>query len=195
MGADVPIGIGVSGMLSRVTMQTLSPGLTSTEVAERVQRGEVNTLPPRSGRSVADIVRDNVFTRINAILMVLFVIVLTTGSITNALFGFLIIANSGIGIFQEIRAKRTLDNLAVLGEGKPIVRRDGVAKPMVRDAIVLDDIIEIGPGDQIAVDGQVIEAAYLEVDESLLTGESDPMSKDLGATVMSGSFVVAGSGA
>ncbi|HBX81105.1 MAG TPA: magnesium-transporting ATPase, partial [Propionibacteriaceae bacterium] len=142
-------------------MQTLSPGLTSTEVAERVQRGEVNTLPPRSGRSVADIVRDNVFTRINAILMVLFVIVLTTGSITNALFGFLIIANSGIGIFQEIRAKRTLDNLAVLGEGKPIVRRDGVAKPMVRDAIVLDDIIEIGPGDQIAVDGQVIEAAYL----------------------------------
>lgn len=189
------MGLGVSGMLCRVTMQTLSPGLTSTEVAARVQRGEVNTLPPRSGRSVADIVRANVFTRINAILMVLFVIVLSTGSITNALFGFLIIANSGIGIFQEVRAKRTLDNLAVLGEGKPIVRREGVAQAMVRDAIVLDDIIEIGPGDQIAVDGEVIEAAYLEVDESLLTGESDPMPKDVGATVMSGSFVVAGSGA
>lgn len=178
-----------------MTIETRDPGLTSAAVAERVQRGDVNTLPPRSGRTTWDIVRANVFTRINAILMVLFIIVLSTGSLQNALFGFLIIINSGIGIFQELRAKRTLDNLAVLGEGKPIVRRDGKASPLIRDQIVLDDIIEVGPGDQVVVDGEVVEAAYLEVDESLLTGESDPMPKDPGDQVMSGSFVVSGSGA
>lgn len=172
-----------------------NPGLTSAEVAERVARGEVNELPPRSGRTTWDIVKANVFTRINFLLMLLFVMVLTTGSIVNALFGFLIIINSGIGIVQELRAKKTLDNLAVVGEGKPTVRRDGVAAELPREEIVLDDVIEIGPGDQIIVDGEVVEASYLEVDESLLTGESDALEKQPGSPVMSGSFVVAGVGA
>lgn len=171
------------------------PGLTSAEVAERVARGDVNELPPRSGRTTWDIVRANVFTRINFLLMLLFVMVLTTGSIVNALFGFLIIINSGIGIVQELRAKRTLDNLAVVGEGKPTVRREGVAAELPREEVVLDDIIEVGPGDQIIVDGEVVEASYLEVDESLLTGESDAQEKQPGSAVMSGSFVVAGVGA
>ncbi|MCA0297044.1 MAG: HAD-IC family P-type ATPase [Actinobacteria bacterium] len=171
------------------------PGLTTAEVAERVARGEVNTLPPRSGRTTWDIVKANVFTRINFLLMTLFIMVLSTGSIVNALFGFLIIINSGIGIVQELRAKRTLDNLAVVGEGKPTVRRDGVARELPREDVVLDDLIEIGPGDQIIVDGEVVEASYLEVDESLLTGESDPLLKEPGHVVMSGSFVVAGVGA
>jgi cation-transporting ATPase E len=172
-----------------------TPGLTSAEVAERVARGEVNELPPRSGRTTWDIVKANVFTRINFLLMLLFVMVLTTGSIVNALFGFLIIINSGIGIVQELRAKRTLDNLAVVGEGKPLVRRDGAASELAREDVVLDDIIEIGPGDQIIVDGEVVEASYLEVDESLLTGESDALELQPGSPVMSGSFVVAGVGA
>ncbi len=171
------------------------PGLTSAEVAERVARGQTNDLPPRSGRTTWDIVKANVFTRINFLLMVLFVIVLSTGSIGNALFGFLIIINSGIGMFQELKAKRTLDNLAVVGEGKPLVRRDGAAAELPRESIVVDDIIEIGPGDQIIVDGEIVEASYLEVDESLLTGESDPLEKAPGDLVMSGSFVVAGVGA
>ena len=170
-------------------------GLTSAEVADRVQRGLANELPPRSGRTTWDIVRANVFTRINYLLMVLFVMVLSTGSIVNALFGFLIIINSGIGMVQELRAKKTLDNLAVVGEGKPTVRRDGVAAEIPRDQVVLDDLIEIGPGDQVIVDGEVVEASYLEVDESLLTGESDPLVKQPGDEVMSGSFVVAGVGA
>jgi cation-transporting ATPase E len=170
-------------------------GLTSAEVADRVQRGLANELPPRSGRTTWDIVRANVFTRINFLLMVLFVMVLSTGSIVNALFGFLIIINSGIGMVQELRAKKTLDNLAVVGEGKPTVRRDGVAAEIPRDQVVLDDLIEIGPGDQVIVDGEVVEASYLEVDESLLTGESDPLVKQPGDEVMSGSFVVAGVGA
>jgi len=171
------------------------PGLTAAEVADRVQRGLGNDLPPRSGRTTWDIVRANVFTRINFLLMVLFIMVLTTGSIVNALFGFLIIINSGIGIVQELRAKRTLDNLAVVGEGKPTVRRDGISAEIAREAVVLDDLIEIGPGDQIIVDGEMVEASYLEVDESLLTGESDPLLKNVGDAVMSGSFVVAGVGA
>ncbi|MGV8908727.1 MAG: HAD-IC family P-type ATPase [Propionicimonas sp.] len=172
-----------------------NPGLSAAEVAARVQAGEVNDLPPRSGRTTWDIVRANVFTRINFLLMVLFIMVLTTGSLVNSLFGFLIIFNSGIGIVQELRAKRTLDNLAVVGEGKPTVRRDGVSAELPRESVVLGDIIEIGPGDQIIVDGEVVEASYLEVDESLLTGESDPLLKGVADQVMSGSFVVAGVGA
>ena len=170
-------------------------GLTTAEVEQRIKAGQVNTLPPRSGRSTWDIVRANVFTRINFLLMVLFIMVMTTGSIQNALFGFLIIVNSAIGLVQELRAKKTLDNLAVVGEGKPRVRRDGVSTELLREQIVLGDIIEIGPGDQVVVDGEVIEASYLEIDESLLTGESDPVDKNPGDQVMSGSFVVAGVGA
>ena len=172
-----------------------TPGLSAADVADRVRRGLANVLPPRSGRTTWDIIKANVFTRINFLLMVLFALVLSTGSIVNALFGFLIIINSGIGIVQELRAKRTLDNLAVVGEGKPLVRRDGEAQLVAREEIVLDDIIEIGPGDQVIVDGEVVEASYLEVDESLLTGESDPLLKQPGDEVMSGSFVVAGVGA
>ncbi len=170
-------------------------GLTTAEVAERVAAGQVNHLPPRSGRTTWDIVRANVFTRINALLFVLFVLVLVTGSLINGLFGFLIIVNSAIGIIQELRAKKTLDNLSVVGEGKPRVRRDGKTRELRRDELVLGDVIEIAPGDQIVVDGDVVQAAYLEVDESLLTGESDPVGKRPGDELLSGSHVVAGAGA
>lgn len=174
---------------------TSGTGLTAAEVAQRVAAGQGNTLPSRSGRSVADIVRANVFTRINAILGILFAIVAFTGSFINGLFGLLIIANSGIGIIQEVRAKKTLDRLAIVGQAQPIVRRDGVAAAVSPGEIVLDDIIEIGAGDQIVVDGEIVEAQVLDIDESLLTGEADPIHKAVGAPVLSGSFVVAGSGA
>ncbi|MCW2563541.1 MAG: P-type ATPase, translocating [Mycobacterium sp.] len=170
-------------------------GLTDAEVAKRVAEGKTNDVPTRAARSVSDIVRGNVFTRINAILGVLLVIVLSTGSVINGLFGLLIIANSGIGIIQELRAKQTLDRLAIVGQAKPLVRRQSGITALLPSEVVLDDIIEIGPGDQIVVDGEVLEENNLEVDESLLTGEADPMAKDAGDTVMSGSFVVAGSGA
>ena len=158
-------------------------------------------MPAKSGRSVADIVRANVFTRINAILGVLFLIVAFTGSFINGLFGLLIVANSGIGIIQEVRAKKTLDRLAIVGQTKPKVRRrtaanpDGDASEMSPDDIVLDDIIEIGAGDQIVVDGEVVESLVLDVDESLLTGEVDAIDKAPGDKILSGSFVVSGSGA
>ena len=173
----------------------VATGLTDAEVAQRVADGKTNDVPTRAARSVSDIVRANVFTRINAILGVLLVIVLSTGSVINGAFGLLIIANSAIGIIQELRAKQTLDKLAIVGQAKPLVRRQSGAKEVLPAEIVLDDIIELGPGDQIVVDGEVVEEANLEVDESLLTGEADSMAKDPGDPVMSGSFVVAGTGA
>ena len=170
-------------------------GLTDAEVAQRVADGKTNDVPTRAARSVSDIVRANVFTRINAILGVLLVIVLSTGSVINGAFGLLIIANSAIGIIQELRAKQTLDKLAIVGQAKPLVRRQSGTRALLPSEVVLDDVIEIGPGDQIVVDGDVLEENNLEVDESLLTGEADSIAKDAGDKVMSGSFVVAGSGA
>ncbi|MFE0375229.1 HAD-IC family P-type ATPase [Streptomyces inhibens] len=179
----------------RTARAPVSPGLTAAEVAERVARGEVNDVPVRSSRSTVEIVRANVFTRFNAIIGVLFVIILIVGPIQDGLFGFVIVANTGIGIIQELRAKKTLDNLAVIGEARPTVRRDGAAAEILTSEVVLDDIIELGPGDKVIVDGEVLETDSLEIDESLLTGEADPVVKKPGEAVMSGSFVVAGGGA
>ncbi|MGW7052155.1 HAD-IC family P-type ATPase [Streptomyces sp. NPDC054887] len=170
-------------------------GLTAAEVAERVARGEVNDVPVRSSRSAVEIVRSNVFTRFNAIIGVLWVIMLFVAPIQDSLFGFVIVANTAIGIVQELRAKKTLDNLAVIGEARPKVRRDGVSAEVTTSEIVLGDLVELGPGDKAVVDGEVVEADGLEVDESLLTGEADPVLKQPGDQVMSGSFVVAGGGA
>jgi cation-transporting ATPase E len=174
---------------------TMITGLSDAEVAQRVAAGQTNDVPTRAARSVSEIVRANVFTRINAILGVLFAIVVATGSVINGLFGLLIVANSAIGIIQELRAKQTLDKLAIVGQAKPMVRRQSGTRALAPSAVVLGDVIEVGPGDQITVDGEVLEENNLEVDESLLTGEADPLAKDPGDMVMSGSFVVAGSGA
>lgn len=176
-------------------MTTMITGLSDAEVAQRVAAGQTNDVPTRAARSVSEIVRANVFTRINAILGVLFAIVVATGSVINGLFGLLIVANSAIGIIQELRAKQTLDKLAIVGQAKPVVRRQSGTRALAPSAVVLGDVIEVGPGDQITVDGEVLEENNLEVDESLLTGEADPLAKDPGDMVMSGSFVVAGSGA
>ena len=141
---------------------------------------------------MADIVRANLFTRINAILAVLFAIVLTTGSLINGLFGLLIIVNSVVGMVQELRAKQTLDKLSILGEAKPLVRRAAGTRELSPNEVVLDDVIQLGPGDQVVVDGVVIEESGLEVDESLLTGEADPVLKRIDDAVMSGSFMSPG---
>lgn len=195
MAADEPtVTVGPSETITTDSEHVVN-GLTTEQVAERVARGETNDVPDRASRSVKDIVRGNVFTRINAILGVLFLIVLFTGSIIDGMFGLLIIANSGIGIIQEVRAKRTLDKLAIVGQAKPVVRRDGISAELAPREVVLDDIIELGPGDQLVVDGVVVDAAALELDESLLTGEADAIGKTPGSTVMSGSFVASGSGA
>ncbi|MER7581967.1 HAD-IC family P-type ATPase [Kitasatospora sp. NPDC097691] len=170
-------------------------GLTGAEVAERVAKGQVNDVPARSSRSTGEIVRANVFTRFNAIIGVMFGIILIVGPIQDGLFGLVIVANTAIGIIQELRAKKTLDSLALIGEARPQVRRDGAARQIGVSEIVLDDTVLLGIGDKVIVDGEVTEADGLEVDESLLTGEPDPVLKQPGDQVMSGSFVVAGAGA
>ncbi|EUA11353.1 cation transporter/ATPase, family protein [Mycobacterium kansasii 732] len=109
-----------------------APGLTDAEVARRLAEGKSNDIPERTTRSVAQIIRANVFTRINAILGVLLVIVLATGSVINGLFGLLIIANSIIGMIQELRAKQTLDSLAILGQAKPWCAGDPALRPGCR---------------------------------------------------------------
>ncbi|MFE7530772.1 HAD-IC family P-type ATPase [Kitasatospora sp. NPDC057542] len=170
-------------------------GLSTAEVAERVAKGQVNDVPVRSSRSTREIVRANVFTRFNAIIGVMFGIILIVGPIQDGLFGLVIVANTAIGIIQELRAKKTLDSLALIGEARPQVRRDGAVQQIGVSEIVLDDTVLLGIGDKVIVDGEVTEADGLEIDESLLTGEPDPVLKQPGDQVMSGSFVVAGAGA
>ncbi|MET8763987.1 HAD-IC family P-type ATPase [Lentzea sp. NPDC004782] len=170
-------------------------GLTAAEVAHRIELGQTNDVPAKAGRSTWEIVRSNVFTRINAVFAVLAAIVFSTGHLLDGLFAGLIVANSVVGIVQELRAKRTLDRLAIVGQVKPRVRRDGVTVELAPHEVVLDDVIEMGPGDQVVVDGVVVAETSLEVDESLLTGESDPVVKKTGDPVLSGSFVASGSGA
>ena len=170
----------------------LSRGLTAAEVEERTQRGEVNTQSRGTGQSVAQILRTNIFTRVNAILGVLCAIVLSTGSVINAAFGLLIIANSAVGVVQELRAKKTLDKLRIVGESESTVIRDGEERTIPQHEVVLGDIIKLRSGDEVVVDGTVV-AGSLRVDESQLTGEADAVSKGEGDEILSGSFVNEGS--
>jgi cation-transporting ATPase E len=172
-----------------------SSGLTSAQVAQRFARGEVNDTGRRTSRPVSDIIRANVLTRFNAIVSVLCAVVLVTGHPQDALFGLVIVANTGIGVVQEVRAKRTLDGLAVLSEEPVRVVRDGSESKVRPQAVVLGEHILIGSGDRVMVDGEVTDGSGLELDESLLSGEPDPVAKKPGDEVLSGSFVVSGSGA
>jgi len=169
-------------------------GLDEAAVRDRVLRGEVNAVPQAASRTVWQIVRANLFTRFNALLGTLFVVILAVGALQDALFGLVLVANTAIGIFQELRAKRTLDRLAVLTAPRARVVRAGRIGEISVGEVVLDDVLELRPGDQAVVDGAVLASTGLEVDESLLSGESEPLVKEPGAEVLSGSFVAAGSG-
>ena len=169
-------------------------GLDAAAVAERQAAGLVNQVTDENSRTVADIVRANVFTRFNAILGTLLAVVLALGEFRDALFGLVLISNAVIGIYQEWRAKQTLDRLSLISAPRVTAVRSGQPVELRVEEIVLDDLVELQTGDQVPVDGHVLDAAGLEVDESLLTGEADPLPKVPGDTVLSGSFVVAGTG-
>jgi cation-transporting ATPase E/undecaprenyl-diphosphatase len=145
-------------------------------------------------RSVGDIIRSNVFTRFNALLGGLCLAVLVAGQWQDALFGGVLFANSAIGIFQELRSKQKLAQLALLSQPKVRVNRSGVLAEIGASELVVGDLIDVAAGDQITVDGIIATSGSLEIDESLLTGESEPVAKSAGATVMSGSFVISGQG-
>jgi cation-transporting ATPase E len=169
-------------------------GLTSAEVAARVHAGQVNLVPEVPSRTVGQILRANIFTRFNALMGTLLAIVLLCQAWKDALFGGVIVANAVIGIVQELRAKRTLDRLAVLSAPRATIVRGGEVAEHAVSEIVLDDVLVLRQGRQVVADAEVLVADHLEVDESLLTGESDPVVKEVGDELMSGSFVVAGSG-
>ncbi|NTW28824.1 MAG: HAD-IC family P-type ATPase [Coriobacteriia bacterium] len=169
-------------------------GLTAEQVAERIAAGEVNTTTLKTSRSVAEIVRANVFTIFNGILGVLLVLMLAFGSPKDALFGLVLVANTAIGIVQELRAKFTLDRLALLVAPRCRVVRDGAEVEIPLAEVVLGDLVMLSAGDQVPADGRVVANAGLEIDESLLTGESVPVRKEIDAEVLSGSFVAAGAG-
>ena len=169
-------------------------GLTSAEVAERVAGGLVNTPADGSSRSLASILRANVFTLFNLILTIALALVLIAGHLEDALFGIVLVLNTGIGIVGEYRAKRVLDRLAILVASQAVVIRDGTETEIPLAGIVRDDVLLLRAGDQVPADGIVLESSGLELDESLLTGESTEVEKPPRSEVLSGSVVVAGRG-
>jgi cation-transporting P-type ATPase E len=179
---------------SGLAAETPRAGLSSAQVAERRSRGLTNAGGEHTSRSVAHILRANILTRFNLILGVLLAVILTVGQPQDALFGVVLVANALIGIAQELRAKRTLDRLAVLTAPRVRVIRDGAPREVAVDELVADDLVDLRAGDQLAADGVVRDSAGLQADESLLTGESEPVDKRAGDQLLSGSFVAAGSG-
>jgi len=167
-------------------------GLSSAEAAKRLRK--LGAPPDTSSRSVSSIVAGNVFTLFNAIIGIFFVLILSLGLIADAVFGAIAIVNSYIGIRQELKAKRTLDELAVLVAPHAKVVRDGAVVSLLAEEIVPGDVVAVEPGDQLVADGEVLASRGLTVDESLLTGEADGIRKDAGDRALSGSFGIAGSG-
>ena len=174
-----------------MTEEVQPQGLSAAEVAERTARGEVNVDAGVRTRSVRQIVRENTLTLFNAINVILAVFVLITGSYKNMLFMVVIVCNTLIGIVQEIRSKRTTDRLSIVASSKASVLRDGALVELPLDALVRDDIIELGRGDQIPADAVVVKGSC-DVNESLLTGESTLVKKRPGDELMSGSYLNAG---
>jgi cation-transporting ATPase E len=181
-------------MSSEVVALDPAVGLTSAQVAERVAAGQVNAVKDRNARSLGDIFRANTFTYFNALIGSLWVLMLVSAPFIDSLFGFVIVINTAIGVVQEYRAARTLAKLSLVGQQQAVVRRDGVDVEIRPNEVVLGEVIVIRTGDQMLVDSEVLDSVGLELDESLLTGEADPVAKEVGAEVLSGSFVVSGSG-
>ena len=167
-------------------------GLTPKEVVQRIESGQSNAVKTSTSRSVQDIVRANVFTLFNGIIFAAMVLVLITGSWRDAVFGFVIIINTGIGIVTELRAKRTLDKLSILVASEFLVHRDGKDIEVSHNEIVLDDLLWIRAGEQVPADGQIIQTWGLELDESMLTGESRTVRHKVGEQVYSGATAVSG---
>ena len=169
-------------------------GLTAAQVAERVAAGRTNRVPDAPVRTLPQILRANVFSPVNGIMLALFAAILVAGFPRDGLFVGVVVSNAVIGVAQEIRAKRELDRLAVLSAPKARVVRDGEVSEVGVSEVVADEVLELAPGDQVVVDGTVLTSSGLEADESLLTGEADPIEKEPGDELLSGSFVAAGSG-
>lgn len=171
-----------------------STGLSRAEVAERVAAGLTNKQDTSSSRSFTSILRANFFTLFNAIVGGSFLALLMLGEWKDALFGLAVISNILIGVIQEYRSKRTLDRISLLHAPHARARRDGELVDLRLEEIVMDDLLEIRAGDQLLADAEVIFSDGLELDESILTGESEPVAKVSGDTLLASSAVSAGRG-
>ncbi len=171
---------------------SVDQGLSSKEAAARLRK--LGPPPESSSRSLASIVAANVFTLFNAIIAGFFVLDLGLGLYADSIFGLIAVVNSSIGIYQEKKAKETLDEIAVLVAPHARVIRDGTELELIANEVVPGDVIAVGPGDQLIADGEVAGSRGLTMDESLLSGESDGIRKGDGDRVLSGSFCVSGSG-
>ena len=175
-----------------VDVAAAPPGLTAAEVAERVAAGRTNAFEADTSRTWWSIIRANVFTLFNAIVFACFAALLALGRWQDALFGLAAIFNALIGCYQEIRAKVALDRLALLNAPRARVRREGAEVDVAPAEVVQDDILVLRAGDQVPADAEVLSEQSLQVDESMLTGESDPIDKHAGGDLLSGSIVVSG---
>ena len=171
---------------------TAEQGLSAAEAAKRLRK--LGPPPETSSRSTSSIVAGNVFTLFNAIIGVFFVLDLSLGLYADSLFGLIAVINSYIGIRQELKAKATLDELAILVAPRAKVVRDGTLTEVLATEIVPGDVVRVEPGDQLVADGAAIASRGMTVDESMLTGEADGIRKEAGDRLLSGSFCVSGSG-
>ncbi len=170
----------------------LTYGLTAEEVSDREAEGLINVTVRKGQKTVRQIVLSHTLTYFNLLNILLGILVATTGQWKNMLFLGIIIGNSAIGIFQELKVKSLIDNLTVITAARVTAIRDGGEEEMPVDNIVVDDVIKLGPGDQVVTDGRVFDCRGLEVNESMLTGESQAVKKKDGDQVLSGSFIIAG---
>lgn len=169
-------------------------GLTEADVHDRQDRGLANVLPDDTGRSLGTILRTHVLTLFNAVAGGCFVVLLVLGAWQDALFGVFLVANTLIGAVQEFRAKRILTRLSVLNAPRAVVRRSGHDVECAVSDVVLDDLLVLRAGEQVPADAELVDAQQLELDESLLTGEADPVSAGVGSELLSGSTVLSGNG-
>ncbi len=176
------------------TSRAVLDGLTAAEVTERIRAGRSNRTSGRHDRTTGQIIRANVLTPVNAIIITLFALILISGHPQDGLFVGVVVCNSVIGILQELTARRELAKLTLLNAPRASVVRDGQESEIAAEEVVADDLIVLRAGDQLVVDAEIVTSDGLEIDESLLTGESDPVAKQPGDEAMSGSFVAAGFG-
>lgn len=166
-------------------------GLTSDQVKERINKGQTNKTPNQNVKTYKSIFIENIFTFLNMLCLAIAISLMCVGAFSDCLGMVIILANIGIGIFQEIRAKLTIEKLSLLTAPAVKVVRDGIEKTVSTDDVVIDDIIILSTGKQIVADSVIIEGS-IEVNESMLTGESLPIKKKVGDSILAGSFVVSG---
>ena len=166
-------------------------GLTTEQVWKRKAQGKVNVVTPTQSKSYADIVKSNVFTFFNLIHVILFLFVVAVGEFKNGIFILIIVANTVIGIVQEMRAKHKVDKLKILTAPHVDVIRDAKRCSVEVSGLVQDDVVLFAQGSQICADAVVLDG-YVEANEALVTGESETVKKQVGDTLLSGSFVSSG---